>query len=116
MRKIFLGFLIFLFSCSTDGVPEGILKPEKMQAVFWDYIRADVYANEYLRLDSTKNVMVESARLQEQVFNLHKVSRQEFYESYEYYLRHQEKLKTVLDTMLVREQQRTLVDTVKKIP
>ena len=51
--------LIFL-SCSKSKVPDGILKPEKMQAVFWDYIRADVFANEYVRRDTAKNPTIMS--------------------------------------------------------
>ena len=75
-----------------------------MQEVFWDFIRADVYANEIIRLDSTKNVELENAKLQAQVFQLHKVSKEEFYKSYEYYLRHQQLMKSMVDTMMVRQQ------------
>ena len=92
------------FSCSKSKLPSGILKPEKMQEVFWDFIRADVYANEIIRLDSTKNVELENAKLQAQVFQLHKVSKEEFYKSYEYYLRHQQLMKSMVDTMMVRQQ------------
>ena len=117
MRRLLIGAMLFFCSCSSAGVPNGILGSEKMQAVFWDYIRADVYANEYVRQDTTKRVNEESARLQQQVFDLHKVSRKQFYDSYEYYLHHQGKMKPILDTMLVRQQQVTdpKADSVKKI-
>ncbi|MBC7933990.1 MAG: DUF4296 domain-containing protein [Rhizobacter sp.] len=85
--------------------------PEKMQAVYWDYLRADVYANEFIRRDSSKNTELENARLQLQVFKLHKITREEFYRSYEYYLEHRGMMKDMLDTMLVRQKQLTAVKT-----
>jgi hypothetical protein len=97
-------FLLIFLSCSKSKVPDGILKPEKMQAVFWDYIRADVFANEYVRRDTAKNPEVENMKMQQQVFQLHKVTRKEFYDSYEYYLQHQDLMKGMMDTMLVRQQ------------
>lgn len=116
MNRALLFFLIaaLLFSCSKSKVPSGILEPEKMQEVFWDFIRADVYANEIIRRDSTKNVELENAKLQVQVFQLHKVTREEFYKSYEYYLKHQQLMKSMVDTMLVRQQKlnEVKIDTV----
>lgn len=104
-RVLLFILLIALFiSCSRSKVPSGILKPEKMQEVFWDFIRADVYANEIIRRDPSKNVELENARLQMQVFQLHKVTKEEFYKSYEYYLNHQKLMKSMVDTMLVRQQ------------
>lgn len=93
-----------LGSCKTDKVPKDVLAPEKMQAVFWDYIRADVFAKEYLSADSTKNAEKENARLQQLVFDKHKVSKSTFYKSYDYYLHHETVLTGMLDTMLVRQQ------------
>jgi hypothetical protein len=100
------GFMIafLLISCSKSKVPSGILEPEKMQLVLWDYIRADVFANEFIRKDSSKNVELESARLQQQVFQLHKVTKEQFYKSYQYYLTHQLIMKEMMDTMVVRQQ------------
>jgi hypothetical protein len=117
--KIVLVFALsaaLFLSCSKSRLPSGILKPEKMQAVFWDFIRADVYANEILRRDPAKNVTLENARLQEQVFQLHKVSKEDFYRSYEYYLKHQQLMKSMVDTMLVRQQKHyeVKIDTVPK--
>lgn len=105
MRIVLLIALVAGFlACSKSKVPSGILKPEKMQAVMWDFIRADIYANETIRRDTTKNVEVENARLQLQVFQLHKITREEFYNSYDYYLKNQELMKSMIDTMLVRQQ------------
>ena len=104
LKLLFSGITVFLFSCSNDSFPDNILKPEKMQAVFWDYIRADVFTNEFIKKDSTKNPDVENARLQQQVFTKHKVSKETFYRSYDFYLKHQPLMKNLMDTMLLRQQ------------
>ncbi len=115
MKFILLIVLATLFiSCSKSKMPNGILEPEKMQAVFWDYMRADVYANEYLRKDSGRDLQKESAKLQQQVFQLHKISREQFYKSYEYYLYHTNEMKIMLDTLQVRQQ--NILDFKKYIP
>ncbi|MFT3981649.1 MAG: DUF4296 domain-containing protein [Ferruginibacter sp.] len=104
MRFLFLIITVLLVSCSHPKTPRGIIEPEKMQAVLWDYMRADIYANENLRIDSTvKNIDLESARLQQQLFAAHKVTKDEFYNSLNYYLQHRDMLKEVLDTMLIRQ-------------
>jgi len=112
---LFLGIVVFFFSCSKSKIPNDVMKPEKMQAVFWDYIRADVFTNEFIKKDSTKNPDVENARLQQQVFAKHKVSKETFYRSYEYYLKHQGIMKNLIDTMMVRQQKviSKIADTVK---
>ena len=93
-----------LLSCNDkQAIPGDILPPEKMQAVYWDYMKADVYANEFMRKDSSKNVALENARLQLEVFKIHKVSKEDFYRSYDYYLAHKDLMKDMLDTMLVRQ-------------
>ena len=44
---------LFIFSCTRkNDLPPGILQPGKMQEVFWDYIRADVYTNNFMNHDS----------------------------------------------------------------
>ncbi|MBC7867239.1 MAG: DUF4296 domain-containing protein [Gloeobacteraceae cyanobacterium ES-bin-316] len=77
-----------------------------MQAVYWDYIRADVYTNEMIRNDSTKIAARENSRLQNEIFALHKISKEDFYKSYDYYLNHPLMLKEMLDTMTVRQQKK----------
>ncbi len=105
MRRtsVILCALLFLFSCSKRKIPGNVLGMEKMQAVYWDYIQADVFANEFVRRDSSKDMLIESARLQNKVFALHKVSKETFYKSYQYYLGKPLLLKELLDTMLVRQ-------------
>ncbi len=103
MGRFLLIAVVCLAACSKSKMPKDVLPPEKMQAVYWDYIKADVFANEFVRRDTSKKLETESAKLQAQVFLLHKVSREQFYKSYDYYLDHSDLMKNMLDTMLVRQ-------------
>lgn len=106
MRSNFFFFLlILLVSCSRSKYPDGVLVPEKMQAVYWDYLRADVYAKEMLSKDSSRNIDSANIQFQQQLFEKHKVSKETFYKSYEYYISHQLLMKDMLDTMQVRQQE-----------
>lgn len=97
--------LCFVVSCTGKNErPENILKPEKMQDVFWDYIRADVYASEFIKKDSTKNPDLENARLQEKIFKQHNITREDFDKSYTWYSNHKELMTTLMDSMLARKQ------------
>jgi hypothetical protein len=93
-----------LVSCSRSKYPDGVLDPEKMQAVYWDYLRADVYAKELLSKDSSRNIDSANIQFQQQLFEKHRVSKETFYKSYEYYISHQLLMKDMLDTMQVRQQ------------
>ena len=110
MRNLLIWALLFtVVSCSRSKVPKDILPPEKMQAVYWDYLKVDVFVNDFVRRDSSKNLDIESARLQNQVFQLHKTNRKQFYSSYDYYLRNPGLMKPILDTMIKRRQDEAAV-------
>jgi 3-oxoacid CoA-transferase subunit A len=93
-------------------VPKGVFVPEKMQAVYWDYIRADIYSNEMVRNDTNRNAIKENIKLQKEIFTLHKITKEEFYKSYDYYLNHPALMQEMLDTMTVRQQKK--IDIIKE--
>lgn len=106
MVRLYLFILLATFlSCSRSKYPDGILEPEKMQAVYWDYLRADVYTKELLSKDSSLQLDSANVVFQQQLFNKYKISRETFYKSYNFYTSHQLLMRDMLDTMLVRQQQ-----------
>ncbi len=111
--SIFL-VLAVLMSCSKSKVPKGIFDLEKMQAVYWDYIRADVYANEIIRNDTNRNANRENIKLQQRIFILHKITKEEFYKNYDYYLNHPSLMQEMIDTMIVRQQKKIEILREKK--
>lgn len=125
--RFLLIIIICLSACSKKTkIPKDILPPEKMQAVYWDYMQADVFANDFVRRDTTKDADIENAKLQLQVFKVHKISKEQFYKSYDFYVNHKEIMSDMLDTMLVRHKEITdtgkinslinKIDSIKKIP
>lgn len=106
MRYIFFIILIFSISgCSEKGgTPSGILGREKMQAVLWDMIRADTFTEQFIKRDSSKNVLMENRKLQDAIFSIHKVTRSEYLKSYDYYITHTDLIRVVLDSMYAKAQ------------
>lgn len=105
MRVLILLFIIFFISCSDkQELPSGILSPEKMEPVLWDYIRADVYATDFIRQDTTKDAAVENLKMQIAIFKKYKTSKDQFYKSLDYYLEHRNLLSPVVDSLLSSHQ------------
>ena len=92
--------LCLISACSKD--PE-VLPQEKMQLLMWDYIRADVYANEFIKRDTTRDLKGEHTRILKQIFKKHGVSKDQFFESYQYYATRPELFNPLLDTIIARQ-------------
>jgi hypothetical protein len=99
---VFFCLLIFTSCGNKDKAPSGILKPDKMQAVLWDIIKAEALTGEILKKDSTKNATEEDLMLQKKVFAIHQVTRENFYKSLDYYKTHPGQLKEMMDSMIIQ--------------
>ena len=100
LKKIFV-FVIVLASCgSKNDIPKGVLKPEKMQLVLFDMIRADNFVFDYVTKDSSKKTEVELAKLQQKVFEIYKISRADYYKSFEFYKAHPNIMEPMLDSLI----------------
>jgi hypothetical protein len=103
MRTILFSLLVLLISCSDKNeLPEGVLKPEKMKQVLMDVIKAEAYTAEIIKRDSAKNGIEENQKLQQQVFSIHKITKEQFYRSFDYYKEHAETFKVMLDSMVTQ--------------
>jgi hypothetical protein len=100
------GFLcvVLLAGCSEkDNIPSGVLGKEEMGNLIWDMMQADQYASTYLIKDSSKvNVKMETLKLYEEVFRLHKVTREDFRKSFQFYQDHPDITRTILDSLTSR--------------
>lgn len=103
-------FMVFLFSCSEKKtLPKGILPPSKMESVFWDYLRADVYTKDFILPDTTRNDTLENLKLQKRIFAFYKISSDDFYKSYAYYTSHPALMNTLLDSMVARQSRKKII-------
>jgi hypothetical protein len=97
---IFITGLFFIVGCNNKtSTPSGILGREKMQLVMWDMIRAEVYTEQFMKKDSSKNIPMENLQLQNAIFSIHQVTRSQYYKSYDYYISHTDLIRVVLDSM-----------------
>ena len=93
-----------LLSCADKkAFPKDVIRPEKMEEIFWDYISADVYATEFVKADSIKKPLTENLRLQNELFRMHHTTKEQFYKSYDYYVSHPEMMEAMLDSMIIRQ-------------
>lgn len=96
--------IVLIAGCSEkDNVPSGVLGKEEMGSIIWDMMQADQYAANYIVKDSTKvNVKMETLKLYEEVFRLHKVTREEFRKSFQFYQDHPDITRTMFDSLIAR--------------
>jgi hypothetical protein len=74
-----------------------------MENVMLDMILADRFAERFILKDSArKDVKAETFKLYNQVFAIHNVTNEEFFESYKFYLRRPDLGKIVFDSVAVR--------------
>lgn len=103
IRPVFFCILLLgLVSCGSGDKPSGLLDAKKMQAVLWDVIRADAFTAEFIKKDSSKNAVAENEKLQQQIFAIHKITKSDFYKSYDYYKSNTTEFKVILDSMIAQ--------------
>ena len=117
MKNLFPCLLSLLFfSCSENKMPKGILPSGKMNDVLWDYFNADAFTTDFISKDSTKNLAMENIKLQKEIFKNHHITREEFYTSYDYYIKHDDKMKVLLDSMIAKNTIDKYINIQKKLP
>lgn len=94
--------LLSVIGCTSKDKKTAVLSMDKMQAVMWDIIRADVFTDQFIRRDTLKKPALENMQLQTKIFALHHVTREEYYKSYDYYVSRAELMKVILDSLTSR--------------
>ena len=105
MRRVFFFLLLasaLVYCSSENDVPNDIIPPDKMQAIIFDLLRADEFVNNFVLKDTSLNRDREATKLYQQVFTIHKVEKEQFYKSYQYYQGHPDKNKAMIDSLANR--------------
>ena len=102
MCMLLVGLALFSSCKNQDKLPSGILKPQKMQAVLWDVIKAEAFTTDFIKKDTAKNTAAENLKLQQQIFAIHKITKAEFYSSYDYYKTNAPAFKKIMDSMITQ--------------
>jgi hypothetical protein len=77
----------------------GILSVNNMKLVMWDMIQVDEFAPTYIAKDTTRDLKMETSRLYQKVFAVHKIDSATFFKSFEYYKQHPLDYKILLDSL-----------------
>ena len=109
-----LFILISFLSCSDKpSAPADLINRDKMGKILWDMVQADRFSTVYILKDSAKkDVKMETFKLYDQVFQIHKVTKEQFVKSYKYYISRPDVGKEIFDSVVVRAN-RARVDTNK---
>ncbi len=119
MRYLVIVVFIIIGCAKPNKIPDNVLGEDKMGNVLWDLIRADELAQN--TKDSTKNITSKSLILYEQVFTIHKTSREEVDRSIQWYQKHPDQLKPILDSLnrkaqfILQEQYKPRADSLRPV-
>lgn len=98
----FIPFMLvmILLGCNSQKPGSGgILSYNEMKLVMWDMTLADEFASVYVKRDTTKNLRHETNVLYQKVFVLHKTDSARFFNSFDYYKKHPDHYKILLDSL-----------------
>ncbi|WP_315817577.1 DUF4296 domain-containing protein [Paraflavitalea speifideaquila] len=124
-----LGLVILFVACTNKNkIPKDVVPQEQMEKVMWDMIQADRFSSQFLERDSAarKNIKIETLQLYERVFQIHKITKDEFVHSFEFYLSRPDINRVLFDTLAARANRRRadvytnpdapqVVDSVKRV-
>ncbi|MFM8711135.1 MAG: DUF4296 domain-containing protein [Sphingomonadales bacterium] len=109
MRSLFICLLfgwMSMAACGSDkSVPDGVLPPDKMQEVVWDLMRADQFVVGFaLPQDSALDDKSEKIKWYSRVLAIHRVSEQQFKESFRYYQTRPDLIAIMMDSIARKEE------------
>lgn len=90
--------VVIIFSCESS-VPDNVLPPGKMQMVLWDMMQADEMAGYYSMTDTSFLSLAKHADYYQKVFAVHKINKNDFVSSLNYYESNPSKLKIIVDSL-----------------
>lgn len=101
MKKLYwlILYLVFIVACSEQKRAD-VLPQDKMREVMWDMIKAGEFLDGYVfGRDSIKNKAALAAAWNNKVYELHRITKDQFDKSYSYYKDHPALMKGILDSL-----------------
>jgi hypothetical protein len=95
--------IVSSFSCSKKEKRTDLLSQNEMEEIVWDLMRADQYASGFLLKDSAHNKKDESVKLYEEIFYIHKITREQFKRSFDYYTSRPDLFRPIIDSLSKRK-------------
>jgi hypothetical protein len=98
MKKLII-FSCILLGCSTPAAKDKRVDSRTMQRVVWQLMQADEYYTRVSLVDSTWKADKKNIEFYQQIFDLNKVDRVEFYNTIDYLQRHPIEFKELMDSV-----------------
>ncbi|MDB5200282.1 MAG: hypothetical protein JWO92_2245 [Chitinophagaceae bacterium] len=111
IRCILIISISVLFYSCKESTPSGIIKPQKMQEILWDVLRADAFSQQLANHDSSKTLADESVKLTKKVFLIHNITEAQFEKSYSYYAHHPDIMRTMFDSLNAQQTRKIYLPT-----
>ena len=100
MKKVISIAFLLLGACSSKKAEkEAILPIKTMQQTVWQLMKVDEYLSRQIQTDTTIQPSLLKAQHYQQVFNLNKVDRLQFYATMEYLSKRPLEMKLLLDSV-----------------
>jgi hypothetical protein len=90
---------IGMLSCKGKYSPTKVLPFDTMKIVILDLMNAEQWNNFIIVKDTSLRRTNNNLKLYQQVFFIHHISKEQFYNSYQYYEEHPDRMKTLLDSL-----------------
>jgi len=94
---IILSFI--LLGCSIPSAKDKRIDMKTMQTVVWQLMQADEYYTRVSVIDSTWKIDKKNIEFYQQIFDLNKVDRVEFYNTIDYLQRNPNEFKELIDSV-----------------
>ncbi|WP_262915329.1 DUF4296 domain-containing protein [Niabella ginsengisoli] len=112
LRCFYILAIIVVFAACRSNSGKDILPKEKMEKVLWDVAQSSEFLNGfvYYKYPEQNRVALNNAML-DKVFKIHKITKEQFDNTLEYYRKNPEKFKVIVDSITTKQKRLTDVDT-----
>ena len=83
------------------------IPPKQMQGILWDMYRANIYSQDFITMDSTKNDSLELIEMKKTILSKYKVTDKQYEQSYQYYLSHPNQMIAIIDSIQTHSKKQT---------
>jgi hypothetical protein len=112
--RTFLLLCIILYSCAGESVPKGIFPLKKMEEVLYDIVRAEELVDFSMITDSTYRIPSKRYALYDSIFHIHKITKEDFSKSYQYYQGRPDLFKEILEILHAKTDTTIKTDSILK--
>jgi hypothetical protein len=99
-NRIKMATLVLLcYTFTGCGQEQGVLEEKKMRAVVWDMLMVEAYHQQLAMKDTSFKYGNRAKENEEKVFQMHGITRQQYIDTYKWYLERPEEMRVLMDSV-----------------